>query len=195
MCKDQVIFILALKSAQTILLLPVRREVSSSDRAYVNVRKGRGGCGSSSVGRQGRSQNLNISPGCFSDRTIMHEFIHAIGFYHEQSRPDRDRYVTIVTENISPSNRYNFRLRSNDLTFNVPYDGLSIMHYTSKAFSRNGKDTIVSKVNNAIINLNHMKETCFFRTTKKHTHLNMYRVQKGNLRTTNFRFPTKPMKR
>lgn len=122
------------------------REVSSSDRAYVNVRKGRGGCGSSSVGRQGRSQNLNISPGCFSDRTIMHEFIHAIGFYHEQSRPDRDRYVTIVTENISPSNRYNFRLRSNDLTFNVPYDGLSIMHYTSKAFSRNGKDTIVSKI-------------------------------------------------
>ncbi|TRY73693.1 hypothetical protein TCAL_15754 [Tigriopus californicus] len=122
------------------------REAFQSESAYVKVHHGRGGCGYSSVGRQGSSQTLSISGGCFTDDTILHEFIHAFGFYHEQSRPDRDQYVTIVTENISPSNRNNFNLRVNDLTFNVPYDGLSIMHYSSKAFSRNGKDTIISKI-------------------------------------------------
>ncbi len=32
----------------------------------------------------------------------MHEHGHLIGFYHEHQRPDRDRYIRVLTNNIPP---------------------------------------------------------------------------------------------
>lgn len=50
----------------------------------------------------GGKQILSLATGCFPNRpaTTIHEFFHALGFYHEQSRTDRDDYVTIIEENI-----------------------------------------------------------------------------------------------
>ena len=59
------------------------------------------------IGRIGGPQTLSLDAGCFrcTDTgclagTPIHEFYHALGFYHEQSRTDRDDYVTINWSNI-----------------------------------------------------------------------------------------------
>ena len=75
---------------------------------------------------------------------IVHELGHAIGFYHEHSRPDRDEYVEIISSNIRNTSLPHFVKipsgRSNLLGYG--YDHASIMHYDRDAFSRNYFDTI-----------------------------------------------------
>jgi hypothetical protein len=49
-------------------------------------------------------QTLSLqNPGCVFRRTVAHEFIHALGFHHEQTRPDRDKWVEVLFENIKES--------------------------------------------------------------------------------------------
>lgn len=45
-------------------------------------------------------QELNLGENCNSLSVIIHEILHALGFLHEQSRKDRDSYVTINYGNI-----------------------------------------------------------------------------------------------
>ena len=67
--------------------------------------------------------------------------------YHVQSREDRDKYVEIMWDNIKPGKEHNFKKHTGTLTFDVPYDPLSIMHYEYYAFAKDySKPTIVSKV-------------------------------------------------
>lgn len=53
-----------------------------------------------SIGKRGGKQEISLEAGCDQLRAA-HEIIHALGRYHEQSRPDRDSYVTINSDNIS----------------------------------------------------------------------------------------------
>ena len=91
------------------------------------------------------SQALNLqSPGCDSLGTSMHELLHALGQTHEQSRPDRDTYVTVNFAKISAGKENNFHVQAEDDVAR-PYDMLSLMHYSASAFSIDGSDTISPK--------------------------------------------------
>lgn len=46
-----------------------------------------------------KNQVINLSDAC-SVGNAAHEIIHGLGFYHEQTRNDRDDYVTINFNNI-----------------------------------------------------------------------------------------------
>jgi len=74
--------------------------------------------------------------------------LHTIGFYHEQSRPDRDDYVTVVWEKIEPGKEHNFNKYSEEVvdTMGTPYDYGSVLHYSGFGFSIDGNATIIPKV-------------------------------------------------
>ena len=61
--------------------------------------------------------------------TPIHEFLHALGMVHEQSRPDRDDYVEIIFANIQTNALGNFETNTQSYTNNVEYDYASVMHY------------------------------------------------------------------
>ncbi|XP_063634711.1 uncharacterized protein LOC134805321 isoform X1 [Cydia splendana] len=128
------------------------RPYKKGDRDAVVVQGSRRGC-FSQVGYQGGYQVLNLSGrhpvgrGCFRHGTVVHEFLHTLGFYHMQSSPDRDDYINVVWENIVQPARHNFRKYNlfSVSDFGVGYDYDSVLHYSRKAFSSNGGDTLVPK--------------------------------------------------
>lgn len=70
----------------------------SHDKDYVLMKRGPG-C-AAHVGRIGGQQWVILGDGCYGVETVTHELMHSVGFIHEQSRPDRDKHVEIVWDNI-----------------------------------------------------------------------------------------------
>ncbi|KAI6176287.1 Metalloendopeptidase [Aphelenchoides bicaudatus] len=120
------------------------------DNDYVYILPERG-C-YSMVGRTGGRQVLSLGQGCIQKGIIMHEMMHAVGFFHEQSRPDRDSYVQILWHNIQPGMQNQFDKYSSATvqTFDTTYDFASILHYDAVAFSRNGQPTILPRTQTKI---------------------------------------------
>lgn len=61
------------------------------------------------VGKFGGAQIVSLQPpdargpNCLGkEGRAIHELLHALGIFHEQSRADRDRFVDVHTENVIP---------------------------------------------------------------------------------------------
>ncbi|XP_074647717.1 hatching enzyme 1.2-like [Tubulanus polymorphus] len=124
----------------------LRFKPRANEEYYLKIHQG-GGCWSY-VGMQPNrgGQKLSLdSPGCVTKNTVMHEVIHALGFHHEQDRPDRDEHITVHWENIDPKNRGVFSKQTSSSTQGMPYNYRSLMHYNAEGFSKNGKPTMTSK--------------------------------------------------
>ncbi|MGB6830045.1 MAG: M12 family metallopeptidase [Terracidiphilus sp.] len=76
--------------------------------------------------------------------TILHEMGHVIGLWHEQSRPDRNTYVTVNYGNVIKGSWSNFEQFGDDIQLLTPYDYASVMQYPPYSFSRNGGPVIES---------------------------------------------------
>jgi hypothetical protein len=133
-------------TTQSMLTMRPRTPV---EKDYVVFTESGGSYGCSSyVGRIGGAQQIRVAD-C-GKGSVVHEIGHAAGFYHEQSRNDRDNYVTIAWNEISSGHEQWFKKREGATDIGV-YDYASIMHYSRGAFSKSGKDTIIPKDPNANI--------------------------------------------
>ncbi|UYV62224.1 nas-4 [Cordylochernes scorpioides] len=95
-----------------------------------------------------RPNLLSLHPsGCFYLGTVLHELGHAIGFYHEHTRYDRDLYLDILWDNIEANHHTQFYIPTpHDMQLLDSFDYDSIMMYGDNAFSTDGsKKTMVSK--------------------------------------------------
>ncbi|XP_055352683.1 hatching enzyme 1.2-like [Paramacrobiotus metropolitanus] len=94
------------------------------------------------IGYNGGRHVVKLSVECLDPGElgfVQHEVLHALGFFHEHSRSDRDNWVDINYENVKPIKKKEFS-KLKFRTWDLPYDYLSVLHYSSDACAVN--DTI-----------------------------------------------------
>ncbi|KAJ6647407.1 Meprin A subunit beta [Pseudolycoriella hygida] len=135
----------AIEDASCIRFVP-----HTNEENYVEIIGEPTGCWSQVGNLRRGKQQLNLQlfepgVGCFRSGTVVHEFLHTLGFYHMQSATERDDYVLIAWQHIIPGMEHNFNKYGADVitNFGVEYDVVSVMHYNAYAFTRNGFATII----------------------------------------------------
>lgn len=102
--------------------------------SFVNINKTNveGSCGSATMGKRLKAQDLYLNPDCIDQTTIIHELMHSLGFPHEQSRMDRDKFINYR------GNDSNFEKIDNkvyrDIISKTPFDIESIMLYDNRDY-------------------------------------------------------------
>jgi len=137
-----------LKEFEKYTCLTVKPRTNEND--YVEIFDD-GGC-YSYIGRVGGKQPVSLGrpkPGyghCIFKSTVLHEFMHASGFWHEQSRQDRDQYITVALQNVQDGMQGQFDIAPSSRSEDIgTYDYKSVMQYKSTAFTKNGGKTMIRK--------------------------------------------------
>ncbi|XP_041970874.1 tolloid-like protein 1 isoform X2 [Aricia agestis] len=96
------------------------------------------GCCSFVGKRGGGAQAISIGKNCDKFGIVVHELGHVVGFWHEHTRPDRDKHVQIIRDNIMSGQEYNFNKLTDEEVNSLgqTYDYDSIMHYARNTFSK-----------------------------------------------------------
>ncbi|OXA38970.1 Zinc metalloproteinase nas-4 [Folsomia candida] len=104
-------------------------EKVKGDHVYFKAKGNDSGC-YSGLGRHGGRQEIVIQPSksCKPFGTAVHETMHALGFYHEHTRPDRDEYVDIKINGTKQADDQ-YAIIPDQLLLVKQYDFESIMHY------------------------------------------------------------------
>lgn len=115
----------------------VRRDPANpAHNNYVRVLGINGPVSDSQVGMKGGMQLIHQGTQV-NDYVMAHEFGHALGFWHEHTRPDRDNYIWVYYDRVSPSAyQSNFNIAPDWVpnSLNTGYDFDSVMHYGATSF-------------------------------------------------------------
>ncbi len=90
------------------------------------------------LGRVGGLQPIKLSDNCQLTE-ILHEIMHTLGFVHEQSRPDRDKYIQVLWQNIEEKYQSQFAIVPESFFTgsmqDSAFDYQSVMLYQPNAFA------------------------------------------------------------
>lgn len=89
------------------------------------------------IGRQGGRQTIECAlHRNFRSGNLVHEMLHAVGFYHEHQRSDRDNYIEVDYNNVISTFDFE-KLSARDTRNATDYDPGSIMHYPARVTNPN----------------------------------------------------------
>lgn len=98
---------------------------------YIQFSQTNDGCFSDYIGMKGGQQHIGFSSE-YNMMNVVHEICHALGFYHEQCRQDRDNYITVYIDSIPNSELPQYTKYSINTGFDFGgFDFNSIMLYSS----------------------------------------------------------------
>ncbi|XP_037042515.1 zinc metalloproteinase nas-13-like [Bradysia coprophila] len=104
----------------------------ATDKDYVQILRDDNACGVAEMCKKGGSQYAKFGGGCIGSGVMTHELGHTLCFGHEQTRPDRDNYISWDASKCKPHNKDN----ANDFTtLDLLYDYVSLQHYEGECYN------------------------------------------------------------
>lgn len=97
-----------------------------TDNDYVQILSDDTICGLAVLCRVGGAQFAKFGGSCMNSAVMTHELGHTLCFAHEQTRTDRDTFISWDTNKCTPDT---ISSASDFTTLNLFYDYVSLQHY------------------------------------------------------------------